>query len=389
MSIDTRIPGSPASVNAAAAWLETLNDVLDDIAGRTAVGRRTSGYIWRGLASDGYRGFAHDLIQATEETRRRAHRTADVFRSYALQLGWRQDDMARHRKRAVTDGLVVAGTMIHEPGAVMCPIPLSDNATPAQRDDYTRRMDDYHAGLERIDVYRDLRKQVRGTFQRLDDWIVTNLVDQEAQVSAPSLAGTIAAASKNLDPPTTFVVEFAGASYEHKSSVFLATAKERATQSARRASRNPEVQSGQLPPREAAVAKRVSRFPAFEVSEDAAKLAKRIGIVGTVISVAIAGTEIAAGASPSSTVVEFAGGVAGGVVVGAIATTLFAEAPALAIAGGVVLGGLFAADKAKDAFEYLVPQRIREVADEAARDAGKNYLNMLSETRLRPVMWPQ
>lgn len=157
-----------------------------------------SSRIWSGSASNAYRDFAKDLVEAHDETEARAHSAADRFRSYALQLTWRQEDMARHRSDATSGGLTVTGTRILEPVPVTRPTMPDEGATQAQVDQYNSAAERYNAALRRIDLYRTIAVDVRGTFERLDDWIVDNLVPEEEKVQAPSPVGPMAAAARAL-----------------------------------------------------------------------------------------------------------------------------------------------------------------------------------------------
>lgn len=370
-SIDTLMEGSPASVDETAAWLESLERVIGAGGEHGVSARRLSQRIWSGSAADGYRGFAADLVTAHDETEGRAHSAADTFRSYALQLKWRQEDMHTHRSDASTGGLVVAGTRIHEPRPLARPAQPGDDATPHQVSQYDASNARYETALQQMDLFRGISGRVQGTYERLDDWIVDNLVPEEEQVNLESKAGVIAAGARALPD---FVVTSSELEFARRSDEVNRAARARAVNDAASRSGNPAVRAGRKPPREQAVLKRVARRKAPKFAQKLGRVSKGLGILGVAISVGMGGYDIAAGASPSGVALETVAGLAGGAVVVAGAAALAAgsvvAAPVVVVAGVAVIGGVAASYAAGWAYEKFVPQATREKIDEGLRDAG-------------------
>ncbi len=369
-SIDTLMEGSPASVDGAAAWLESLDRAMGAGGEHGVAARQLSQRIWSGSAADGYRGFAADLITAHDETEERAHSAADTFRSYALQLTWRQQDMGTHRSDASTGGLVVAGTHIHEPRPLARPSRPSDDATPDQMTQYDAANARYETAAQQMDLFRQISGRVQGTYERLDDWIVDNLVPEEERVTVESKAGVIAAGARSLPD---FVVTLGEVTFSRRSDEVGAAALRRAVADATASSGNPGVRKGRKPPREQAVQDRLARRKAPKVAQKLGRISKGLGILGVVISAGVAGYDIAAGASPSGVALETVAGLAGGAAVvagaGALAAAGVVVAPVLVV-GGAIIVGYYAARGASWAYEEFVPQATREKIDEGLRDAG-------------------
>ena len=378
-SIDTLMEGSPASVDDAAAWLEGLDRAVGAGGQHTTSARTLSSRIWSGRASNAYRDFAKDLVEAHDETEARAHSAADRFRSYALQLKWRQEDMERHRSDATEGGLTVTGTRIQEPIPVVRPTPPGDDATPQQVDQYNAASDRYRETLEKIDLYRRLSGEVQGTFERLDDWIVDNLVPEEEKVQAPSPVGPLAAAARSLPD---FVVSTSEETFKRRSQDVLAAAEARATADAAARSGNPAVRAGRKPPREQAVQNRLARRQTPKTAQRLSRISKGLGVAGLVISAGLGAVDIAAGASPSGVALETVAGIAGGAAVVAGASALAAAGMVTApvwVVGGLAVGvGIAASYGASWAYEKFVPQATREKIDEGLRDVGRWFKGLFS-----------
>ena len=376
MSIETLMEGDPDSVTAAADWLNDLAGALDEGRANTRRGRERSRQIWGGIASNGYRDFASDLLDACRETETRAEKATDRFRSYSQQLRWRQEDMEGHRTDAANGGLTVVGTVIHQPPTAVRPTMPSGDVTEQQVNDYNAKVERYNAALAKIDVYSRTQEKVQKTFERLDDWVVEHLVPQEASVQEPSAAGVMAAGLKQLPPVARdLVVSTAEETFKQRSDDILAAARAKATADAAARSGNPAVRSGRKPPREEAVQKRLDRRTGYKNKmAKAAKWSKGLGIVGLAITVATGGAEIAAGASPSSVGIETIAGIGGGILGGAAvvagAAALGVAAPAFAVAAGAAVVGGLVAWGAGAAYEHLVPQHVREKIDEGIRDTA-------------------
>ncbi|PHP53488.1 hypothetical protein [Actinomyces ruminis] len=141
--IDTTIPGSVESVDSAADWLKKLQDGFDDADSQFSGASSTARYTLSGKIAGAAADYADDLHDACDDAYNRAKNAVDVIRSFADQLGWRKDDMAEHRETAIAGGLEVVGNVIVAPTPVSKPADLGDDATAAEKQEWTTANDAY------------------------------------------------------------------------------------------------------------------------------------------------------------------------------------------------------------------------------------------------------
>ena len=373
MSFDTLIEGNAASVQALASWVTQFEIAVKGTVSDTEQSLKQSGSLWQGRAAEGYRAYAKDLIQVAERIAEAASEVADRFSAYGQQLGWRQEDMAQHRARAAAGGLIVSGTIVEQPPVAMRPPPImtGPDPDPAILHDYNQREAAYNEALRKQELYAEVKSRVSNTYDTLDEWIAVNLVtDGISEAVAPSgvMASGVATSAEvlgiTLDASTTV--------FEKRSEQIMAAAVARATRDAGGRSGNPAVRSGDKAPHNENIQKRLDRRKAPQTSKTLLKWSKRLGLVGTVVTVASAGYELAGGASPSSLAVEAVGGAVGGAIGGAIGAKIgLAGGPvgvAIGAAAGGVVGGLIGSTAAVWGYETLVPLATRDKIDEGIRD---------------------
>lgn len=370
MSIDTEMPGSPDAVFAVADWLGKVSTEMNTGAREV---RRQESASWGALdgpAGRAYRDFLGDLNKATEEVEDRADRAEEVVRSYGLQLKWRQEDMADHRKSAREGGLTVTGFVISKPPDAVSPGELPDDPSPEQTATWKEENAAFKSARKKVELYNDLLKDVRGTFNRLDTWVSDNLVSMEAEISASFSVAAMFGALVGLG----FTIpenKFTARAHDLKQSAIRY-----AEELARRRSGNPAVRAGSKPPRQASIDK--ASKPGTRAgnllgqSDEALKWAKRIGRANLLTGLAIGGWEIYNGESPSKVAIETGTSMLVGAGVAAGAAALAAAGVVTApvwVTGLVVVGvGTAAAVGAGWAYEKFVPQDVREKIDEGIKD---------------------
>lgn len=371
MSIDTEMPGKPEDVFAVADWLESLRKEMKDCDTRTGNISSSSYGVWEGDSGDAYRDFNKDLKKATDEIEDRADDAEDKTRSYGLQLKWRKEDMADHRTTAREGGLTVAGTVIQQPPDAVSPGDLKAGHTPAEKTAWDKKNTDYKAAKDKVDLYNDLVKDVKGTFDQLDTWVTENLVDMEKKASSPfsiaAMAGVLSGLGFGI-PENTFT---------KRAHDLRAAATTYAADLARRRSGNPAVRAGSKSPRQASIDKAskpgTKAGNMFGKAGDLDVWGKRLARGGVVTAVALGAWEISQGKSPTTVAVETGTGLAvgalGTLAVGAAVTAGAPVLAVVAVGAGVVLVGAGAAYAAGWAYEKFVPQVTREKIDEGIKDA--------------------
>lgn len=377
MSIDTHLAGSPSSVDEAALWMEKLDRALDDASEDVRVARSRGAWAWSGATAEAYHDLAGDLGKATDEIQGRAGDAAEKFRAYAQQLRYRQDDMAGHREAAVAGGLVVDGTTIQAPPPAAAVPALHPGATAQE----TAAWEDATAARERavtkIELYESLVGDVAHTFDRIDQWVLDNLIPQEQESVLPSLANGMAAAIIKPDNLLGGATDFGSNTFAARAAELMARAEAHVVSLAARRSGNPAVRAGTQSPSQTALDRARARSTNYGKWLDAAADSRIWGRVlkfaGPIVAVGTGLWQISNGESPSTVGVEIAAGAAGAALavagVGAAAVALGVTAPVWATAAAVVVVGGAAAWAAGQAYEHLVPQDVREAIDEGISDA--------------------
>ena len=363
--IDTWIPGSVSSVDAAANWLDDLKTGFGD-ADYRFVRARYSAISCAGELFYAAMDYCADLHEASSDAEGRAETAVDNIRSFADQLGWRKEDMSGHRTTATDGGLTVSGYLIMAPDAVEKPADLPKGATQQQKDSWYAADEAYEAYLEKKELFEELKTSVGATHKELDDWITQNLKTAEADVLnallvpwVKEMVNGFTAESPNV---TSNVYDGKIADYQKK---LMAIAEAKATSK----SANPAVRAGVKPPSQNAVDRNYGRSPKAGI---AGKLST-IGNYGKVvakaasplITVAFAGVAIASGESPGKVILSAGAGMATGIAVAAamtvgspvILTTIAVAGVSAAVCAGVGY-----------AYENWVSKETRGKIDEGLRD---------------------
>lgn len=127
--IETKVPGDPVSIRAAAGWLKvTLRGAVEAAANHDARARTYASSAWTGEAGEGYQAAAGQVLAATDGHVDRIGRAANALETLAAALTDLEEDMAEVRNRAAAHGLRVTGTTIH-PAQQPSPMVLVPGAT--------------------------------------------------------------------------------------------------------------------------------------------------------------------------------------------------------------------------------------------------------------------
>lgn len=360
-TIDTEIPGSPASVHSAADWLYDLKeDVYDGYCHLTHC-TTTAAQDLAGKTAEAVEDYSHNVELACTDTFERARKAADVVRAFADQLGWRQDDMTGHRGRARDGGLTVSGYLIHAPTPVEDPGSRPKDATTKQAEQWQAAHDSYEDYLARKEVFDELREDVTHTRDELETWITDNLVLAEAEVLSDtvlsgvrSTVGDIAAKGTETEIKNH---------YGDKAAALRNKAHSKALMKGANQSRSLHFKSP-LSPTQAEIdrvidnSRLLTRWmnKAGDLQQTGNQLARRANVL---IAVGFIGTELAQGGSPSQVLVA-AGAGAGAAALFTASTSFLAPVFASAI---VATGVGYA-------YEQAVPLHIRERIDEGLKDAA-------------------
>ncbi|GMA33316.1 hypothetical protein [Litorihabitans aurantiacus] len=363
MSIDTRVPGEHSEVRAAAEWLDpTASDAVDDASGDMRNLFGYSGGHWISTSGDAYRSTLSLAMSAADDVEGLMKDVAEKLRSYAGQLERLEGYIADHRDAASSAGLTLTPTTIEPPTSTL-------PYCPTDRDDPL--WDDWQDHLDRVELFNEIAEDVGTRWGDLETWVQDNLTAFIVDVPttpASELLGFLA------DQDTTVATTYLDYNERQWQTNVIELQDRSATMAEDAAEFKRQLRSGNPAVRAAAAAAGPTglRIEARELSE-AAEALRRAGrvlpIAGTALDVVLAGSQIAAGESPSSVGVEFLGGVAGGAAaVGIIAlagVTLPVWGTALVVGGAAVAVGA----GAKWAYEGLVPQDVRESIDAGIADA--------------------
>jgi len=362
MPIDVCMPGSPASVRAAADWLDGIKSGMSDVDVELAYIWGDSSYYWTGESGQAWRDTVGTVRSRATDVPGFCGDAVEVFRAYANRLERAQEDYATLRFQAGEVGLQVVGTTVYPPTTTLdyCPAPGAPEADLAEYEEY----------LDKMASYNDLGTQVGTIMGQLDTWIGENIVPLVGRVEElQELSGTVAALAANND-------DVAGAALDGYES-FLDERlgdwrKEHdALQEAAETFRD-QLRSGNPAVRAAAEAAdpRAMRHGAEELAEQigrVSKFSRVIPVAGTVLEIVSLASDVADGGSLSSGVAEIGGGIAGGAAGGAVGggiAVALGSNPIGWVVGGVVVGGVAVGAGARWLWEAAVPLDTRESIDD-------------------------
>ncbi len=370
--IETEVEGSPGSVRTAATWVgETLLGQVEEAGRLGTQARRRADSDWEGEASASYRHVAGKLVQASDEQGHDLGKVAEKLRTYAVKLTHIQDRMRERRGEATAGGLTVAGTVVQQPPEPVRPADLPAGSTRAESDDWDRRNAAFERANDKVELYNRLATEVTDDRERLDEWIEANLTEI-ATATDPTLLSYLVKQFQKL-PATAllFSVDLRRGRLDEVSRHYRSTADrlraERAEARAARRSGNPARRAAG-----AATDTRGNRAAARGLdaaAEGAERLARRLPLVGTALTVGLAADDIANGESPGRVVTSEALAVGAGVAAGAVAVTL--GAPVLAVAAVGTVAAVGVGMLAEYAWDHWVPEDVTEAVDEGLRDFGE------------------
>ncbi len=375
MTIDTLVLGDPAQVRAAAEWLDPqLKDGADGsslYASTNSIGARSE---WWGEAGAAYASILGSLYEASTEARDAASDAAEKLRSYAGQLERMESDFAAHRENAANNGIPVSGTIISPP---VCLVPVC----PTSRDD--PYWDDWQAFQDQVKLYNRIAEDVGSWWGELEVWVAENIDAFVAALAEKDLAtrildGLRGAPGVASDMVTDTYLEYTKSQWELNAQHFRETAQDLRAE-ADGVARG--LRSGNPAVRAAAEAANPTdlRATAQEFDDYVSKLGKAgkvLPIVEWGVDIWEFGTALNDKDDPSSTAVEIAGGVAGGLAVTGLVAAGVITLPAWGTAAAVAGAGIAVGAGASWAYENWVPQDVRESIDaglEHGWDATKDF----------------
>lgn len=368
MTIDTTTYGDAAQIRAAAEWLDPgLKDAADTVSnGATLTSTSVRGH-WYGESADDYVTILLQVSDAAKEILPHARDAAEKFRSYAGQLERMKSDFAAHRERAADQGLPVNGKVIARP---VCLVPVC----PTSRED--PYWGEWQAYLDQVEVYNEIAADIGAWWGELEVWIAENLDGFLGGLPEQSVAEKILTGLSSAGGTASRIYLGAqGLSWAGTARQLVSTA-ERLRTGASDFVRG--LRSGNPAVRAAAEAANPSgmRWAAGEAEDLARRLAragKVLPAVGWGIDIWSLGSALENEDDPSSTAVNIAGGVVGGIAttaaVGALVAagviTLPVWGTAVVVAGAAVAVGA----GATWAYNEWVPQDVREAIDAGMSDA--------------------
>lgn len=386
--IETEVEGDPGAVRTAATWVgETLKGQVVD-AGRDATdARRRASTSWEGEASQAYRAFAGKVVEAGDEQEHDLDKVAEKLRTYAVKLTHIQDRMRDRRSEAGGGGLTVSGTVIQEPPEPVRPADLPAGSSPTQADAWDRDNAAFERANDKVALYNRLATEVEDDITRLEEWIEANLT-AIATVEDPPLSSYL---MKQLKKAPALVMMFGTDLHGRQLRADAAAAQQRAAELRRQADEARADRRSGNPARRAAghgvnipESRRTARG-LDAVAEGAERLGRRVPVIGTVLSLGLAGNDIANGESPGQTVASEAAGMAGGAlgaaaVVGG-AALLGATAPVWGVAVGAAALGVGAGMLAEYAWDHWVPEDVTEAIDEGLEDFGEGVADTAGDIK--------
>lgn len=335
--IDTRVEGSPESVESLAAWLRSSLGVQVVAAAELAASARSySAGVWEGGAAEEYRDEARRLVKVTDRHASRVERSALLLDRYAARLRGSQDRMAGIRVEAATGGLLVIGTVVHDP-------------PPASPEELRQ-------------LYTALAEEVALARQAFVDWI-----DAELAPEPRSLESDASAVDRMVESAEfrSVVMGFAFAGYpaglRRRAKELEQRAKE--FRSARRSGHPGRRAFGNRPETRT----KVQQFG--RIGGHLGKGAKFLGPMGIGFEAWSAGQQLAAGESPGKVISSTAAGVAAGLgaaVLVAGTAGAAATAPAwgtVALVGVGAAGATFITVKGVEVGWDKLPDGVTEAVD--------------------------
>ncbi|WP_159499999.1 hypothetical protein [Microbacterium sp. 18062] len=363
MSIEVRMPGSPAGVRAVADWLDSVKSRMSDVDVELAYIWGDSSYYWTGEAGQAWRDTVGKVRNRAKSAPGFITDAVEVFRAYANRLERAQEDYATLLFQAGEVGLSVIGSTVFPPTTSLsyCPAPGAPEEDLAEYESY----------LDKIASYNDLGTQVGTIMGELDAWIGENIVPLVARVEElQQLSGTVDALVGNgndtvagavLDGYESFLDQRLGDWRKEHDTL----------QDAAETFRN-QLRSGNPAVRAAAEAAdpRAMRQGVEALAEQigrVSKFAKVIPVAGAVIDIVSIASDVAAGGSLTSGLAELGGGIAGGAAGGAAAGGIAAALgsnPVGWVVGGVIVGGVAVGAGSRWLWEAAVPLDARESIDD-------------------------
>lgn len=363
MSIEVRLPGSPASVRAVADWLDAVKSGLADTDVELAYIWGDSNHYWTGRSGNAWRSTVGTVRDRGKEVPGFLGDASEVFRAYANRLERAQEDFATLLFQAGEVGLPVVGVTVFPPTTSLdyCPAPGAPEADLAEYDAY----------LDKAASYNDLGTQVGSIMGQLDAWIGENIVPLVARVEdLKGLSGTVDALAA---PGNDDLAAAALDGYEAFQSEKLGEwrAQHDALQESAETFRD-QLRSGNPAVRAAAEAAdpKAMRAGVEELAEQigrVSKFSKVIPVAGSVLDIVSLAVDVHNGDSLSSGVAEIGGGIVGGAAGGALAggaAVALGSNPVGWVVGGVAIGGIAVGAGARWLWEAAVPLDTRETIDD-------------------------
>ena len=198
-TIETRVDGSPASVNAAGLWLresakKALADAGDDVV--SARSHAMSGF--EGRSGEAYVEADRAILTQVDGHADRLGEAAAVFEAYGARLRQMQDRMAEIRGAATAGGLSVSGTVIHAPPPAVAPPSLYGPVTEEQRASHERGVDAYHAAAGKVELYNRLAGDVQLESTSFTDWVDTHVTLLVETFDVPAVEALLGVVTDNL-----------------------------------------------------------------------------------------------------------------------------------------------------------------------------------------------
>ena len=357
MSIEVRMPGSPASVRAVADWLDPVKARMSDVDVELAYIWGDSNHYWTGESGQAWRDAVGSVRERAMGATGYIGDSVEVFRAYANRLERVQEDFATLRFQAGEVGLRVVGATVFPPTTSLnyCPAPGAPEDDIAEYEDY----------LDKVASYNDLGTQVGTMIGELDAWIGANIVPLVARVGElQSLAGTVEALIGNdngNEEVANGVLEgyetFSDDRLEEWRKTHVSLQEEADTFRDQLRSGNPAVRAAAEAADPQAMRQGVERLA--EQIGRVSSFSRVIPVAGAVIDVVSIAAEVEDGGSLTSELAELGGGIAGGAAVAA-----GASGPIGWVAGGVVVGGYVAGKVTRWLWEAAVPLDTRESIDD-------------------------
>lgn len=376
--IDLDVPGSPASVRAAAEWLSpTLRDAVDTWSDATAQIRTSSNH-WQGESGDAYREVAGRAVTAGDDQRDVLLDAAEKLRAYAGQLERMIEDFDGYRIDAISAGLHVVGTVVHAPTTPVSPGPRPGSGAPSSDvTDWNSAQAAFEAQSDRVDLYDEIATDVGTAWGRLQSWIEANLVAFRDGTGSPTAASQLVA---GLSETSGVVLDASLGLYSAQLTGSIQSLRDAAAQTRLQASAfqdalrsgHPGLRAAAEAADPAALRRAASGLEAAADTLGHSPL-RRLPMLGTALGLGMAAHDIASGESASSVIVGEVGAAAGGALTGLAiaggAALIGVTAPVSVVAIGVVVGSVAIGAGATWAYENLVPQDIRESIDAGLEDA--------------------